>query len=299
LRQKSVLSNSADQAICQLILQEKRHHEEMHYPTIQLSNQTENNHILYRSGLLKKFVMDALMLSINRESVKEQYGSVIASSSAAIAMLAYLLLFIWQGNWFVINSAPFIILTVVAYVLKDRLKEALTTLSYQRAFRWFSDFTTHIRSPDEKQIIGELKESFAFVGESTVPQEILKVRNLGFHSILETFKRPEQIIYFKRTVKIFSHDEEEHKRRRALSIVLRFSIREFLEKASDPYHTFTTLDPHTQELVHLRLPKVYHLNLILKSSYLDAQDQLKTEISKFRLILDKNGIKEIEEVSST
>lgn len=294
---KSTVSPSVDESLCQVILEESKHRYAMHHPTIRLHERGEHDEqVLYRSGLLKKFVMDALLLPVNRASVQEKYGNLIASFSAGIAMLVYLLLFIWQANWIAINSALFVVITVIAYILKDRLKDALKSISYQRAFRWFSDYTTEIRTPDDMHNIGQLKESFAFVDEKDIAEEIRAIRHHEFHSMLESFKRPEQVIYFKRTVKIFL---ESSTRLNALNIILRFNIHEFLSKASSPYHTYITLNPQNRKLLHMRMPKVYHINVILKNSYTGVDNQPVIELKKYRLIVDKNGIKTIEEPTTT
>lgn len=250
----------------------------------------ETEQILYRSGLLKKFVIDALMLPVDRYSLQQLYGHYISSFAAGTAMLIYVLLIIWQGQWFLLNSAPFIILSVLGYVLKDRIKEGLKNLSYQKTLRIFPDYTTKILSADKKRVIGELKESFTFVNEKNIPKEIWEIRNAGFHSMIETFKRPEQIIYFKRVVNMFPLPKGKQ-RLADLNIILRFNLNNFLEKASDPYHTYTTLDPETLTIRKIHLPKVYHINIILKNTFYDA-----TELKKLRLVVDKNGIKHIEQI---
>lgn len=284
------LSREADDAICHLILEEKYRISQKR------SYKGTVEEILYRSGLLKKFVMDALSLSINRSSVQERFGGMIASFAAGLAMFVYLLLFVWQGSIFVINSIPFIVITVLAYVLKDRLKESLKSLSYQRAFYWFSDFETEIRSSDNTLILGVMKESFTFLKPEELPEEISGMRNRDFHTVLETFKRPEQILYFKRQVKMFSFLGENKGRLSALNILLRFNIQDFMEKAGDPAHDYLSLDQTTHALVKSVLPKVYHLNVILKNRFIDAQNQPVIEIKKFRLVVDKNGIRQIEHV---
>jgi hypothetical protein len=296
-RRKSAISTETDDVLCEAIVREKKHREAIHHLVLHRHEQKDRrDEILYRSGLLKKFIMDALMLPVSRESVQERYGHFIASFSAGIAMLIYILLFVWQGQWFIINSAPFVIITVVAYVLKDRLKDGLKTLSFQRALRWFSDYATEIRSPDEKKIFGKLRESFTFVDETEIPQDILTTRHREFHTVLETFKRPEQIIYFKRRITMFAFPSKKE-RFNALNILLRFNIQDFLIKASNPYHTYSTLDPETKSLLHIRLPKVYHLNIILKNTFANENNEPIEELKKFRLILDKNGIKQIEHVA--
>lgn len=284
------LSREADDALCHLILEEKYRISQKR------SYKGTVEEILYRSGLLKKFVIDALSLSVNRSSVQERFGGMIASFAAGLAMFVYLLLFVWQGSIFVINSLPFIVITVLAYVLKDRLKDSLKSISYQRAFYWFSDFETEIRSSDNSLILGVMKESFAFLKPQELPEEISDMRNRDFHTVLETFKRPEQILYFKRQVKMFAFTGENKGRLSALNILLRYNIQDFIEKAGDPVHDYLSLDQTTHALVKSMLPKVYHLNVILKNRFIDAQNKPVTEIKKFRLIVDKNGIRQIEQV---
>lgn len=284
------IEKATDDQVCQLIFEEKKHRENLGTLRDEKSSKDE---VLYRLGLLKKFVIDALLLTTNRASIQQKFGHYIGAISAGVAMMIYLLLFIWQGQVFLINSQPFIIVTVIAYVLKDRIKDSLKTISYQRALRWFSDYTTEIKSPDEKTSLGILRESFTFVDEDSIPLEILTIRNREFHTILETVKRPEQVLYIKKVLTLFPQQTTE--RRQALNIIFRLNIQDFLSKASDPYHNYMSLDKQTKELISTKLPKVYHLNVILKNSFI-KNGKAVVEYKKFRIIADKNGIKEIEQV---
>lgn len=255
-----------------------------------------NEFILYRKGLLNKYVLDALMLNINRFSIDERYQNYISGLSAGIAMLIYFSLFIWLGSVFLINSAPFLIFTVLFYVAKDRIKDWLKSISYQQAFKLFSDYKTEIRSPDEKNHLGVIKESFSFIDENKLAKEIKTIRNKEFHTILEAIPRPETVLYYKRTVVISEPVKKELPRRHDLSVIFRFNIHHFLLKASDPHESYVTIDPQTLKLVSLRLPKVYHLNLIIKNTYPQTNNSFKIELQKLRLIIDKNGIKRIEQL---
>ena len=102
-----------------------------------------------------------------------------------MAMFLYLLLFISQGAIFVINSLPFVFFTVILYVVKDRIKEELKSLSYRHVFKLFPDYTTEVSLPNEKGVIGKVHESFSFIGESEVPMDISHLRNQEFHSYLK------------------------------------------------------------------------------------------------------------------
>jgi hypothetical protein len=256
----------------------------------------EGESILYRQSLLNKFVLDPLQLTTNRYSAEVQVQHWIGAMSAGVAMLVYFSLYVWLGTKFILNSLPFIFLTVFFYVLKDRMKEWLRLYTVQHISRWFPDFKTKIKSLTKKKI-GLLKEVFSFIDPSQLPSEIVQSRNAEFHAVLETYQRPETVLFYKRIVEINNTQSSPESRRYGLNVIFRFNIHKFLRKASDPYEIILNIDQITKKLVALRLPKVYHLNLIIKSTTLIAGLEPKVQLKKFRLVIDKNGIKRIEQIA--
>jgi len=292
------LLHSVDQSICQLLTREKKYRESrLEEPSQFSTDPGMNESILYQSGLLNKFTMDALQLQTKRLAVDQKFRTLVAGMAAAVAMLLFLLLYIWQGAVFVINSLPFVIFTVVIYVLKDRLKEELKNLSYKHMVRWFPDYTTEIRSPSGNTVIGKMHESFTFMESEEVSTDIWRLRNEGYHTYLDMIKRPEQVIYYKKIVGIYQNPQTITSRLQALNIIFRHDIHKFLAKGSNPYEPYVTLDPETLELTQIFLPKVYHINIILKNTYLTPDLSQKIEYKKFRLVVDKDGIKRIESLS--
>jgi hypothetical protein len=289
-----------DHALCNLLLQEKSYRESRLLEPGQVDEKSyQNESILYQSGLLNKFFVNVLLLNTSRAAIDKKYRNLIGGFAAAIAMLFYILLFVWQGAVFVINSEPFILFTVIIYVLKDRLKEELKTLSFNKALRWFSDYKTEIVSPSGQFIVGEIKESFAFIDEQSVPDDIHKVRNREFHNYLETIVRPERVIYYKKNINIYQNPHRKTPPRlNALNIIFRFDIHHFFSKASDAFESHAILDSETLELSHHLLPKVYHLNIIIKNSVVLPDKSVIAELKKFRLVVDKNGIKRVEHILS-
>lgn len=291
-----------DDKLCEILLLEKRANEALlngRQSKSGKSNSVEGEGYLYRYGLLNKFVLDALYLTINRFTLEQRYQHWIGGLSAGIAMFLYILLFVWLGTVFVINSAPFVLLTVVFYILKDRIKEWLRSYSYLQASRWFPDYTTIIQSLNQKRDLGMIKESFSFIDSNQLSPELHRARNAQFHMVLETFQRPENILFYKRWVSINTPTkQQESTRRHNFTIIFRFNIHRFLLKASDPIERHLILDPNTRKLIDVRLPKVYHLNLIIVSAILQNEKAVKKEIKKLRIIVDKNGIKRIEQLPS-
>ncbi len=289
-RQKTLNLGSADHAIVSFIKETNPTEVPMD------SSENEQEFVLYRKGLLNKFVLDALFLWVDRKAVLEQYQGFTAMFAAGLAMFIYMLLFIWQGEIFVFNSFPFVMITVFLYILKDRLKEGIKTLYAKRAFRWFPDFETEIRNPSQEQVLGKLTESFSFMKLSNAPEEVLQERNEGFHAELEAFKRPETLLFFKREVNLRSLGEV-HVRRSQLNTIFRFNVFNFLKKASNAWQSFPTLDRETNAISRISLPKVYHLNIIVRNRYFNEKGAPEVELQKFRCVLDKRGIKRVERIS--
>lgn len=283
-----------DDKICNLLLIEKEASDSLNHAKKSDEN-TEENYV-YRYGLLNKFVLDALSLSINRFTLEQRYQHWIGGFSAGLAMLLYISLFIWLGHIFVIDSILFILLTVVTYILKDRIKEWLRSFSYIQASRWFPDYTTQIKTPDHKSDLGTIRESFTFLDTNELSQEIKDARNIDTHNVLETYQRPETVIFYKRIVTINEPLQNSGRtRRNRLNVIFRFNIHRLLLKASDPIERHLLLDTENFKLIDKSFPKVYHLNLIIFSTIHHNGHTQKTT-KKLRIIIDKKGIKRIEPI---
>lgn len=293
---------SSDKRICDIILKEKNYRNERFQEDNTFTQEPEHDeYVLYRKALLNKFVIDPLLLKISRSSVSHRYRYAIGAIPAGFAMFFYtILLFFFQEhggiNALLNSSQVLILLTVIVYVLRENIKEELKNISYQKAAKWFSDYTTDIYSPSGDSALGTLKESFSFIDEEKIPKEVMEIRNRHFHTVLESFKRPEKVIYYKKVVNIKKKPKTLEERFYGLNIIFRFDIHHFLDKAEDPLHTSLNLDPETLKLFKVQLPRVYHINIILKNTTAYPDGGTKVEWNKFRLVVDKSGIKRIEQV---
>jgi hypothetical protein len=250
--------------------------------------------ILYRQGLLNRFMLEALMLKSYRSSLEEKHGNILGSVAAGIAMFVYMILFAWKISVFVINSFPFIMFAVLFYILKDRIKEGLKKIYYKKASRWFPDYSTEIKTQNEKKI-GHLKENFAFIDSSQLPPDFLNIRNLHFHEELQDLNRHESIIHYKREVSLYYQPGHMTGRRKELTTIFRLHIQRFLQKASNALQSNLTLNL-ADEVQERLLPKIYHLNIIIKNTYQQQDLTFKSEIETFRVVIDKMGIKRVEQL---
>jgi len=194
----------------------------------------------------------------------------------------------------VLNSTPFIIAAVILYILKDRIKDGVKNLSAKLAFRWLPDYTIRILTPDGTTQLGVLKEFFTFLSPTQVPREIWNARNIELHSTLDQAKRLEEPLYYRKEVTLYETNQGLKK----LNDIFRLNISRFLLKASDPYKEGLMLDSETGELNKVMLPKVYHLNMIIRQTFINRLHEEKVILKKYRLILDKAGIKRLEKIES-
>ena len=283
-----------DANICRLILKEQDHRNAFQLKSQAPKADDTHESILYRESLLNKYILEALHLEINRLSFEEKYGDIVGSVAAGIAMFVYLVLFTWKSPSFVIDSLPFIFLGVVLYILKDRLKEGLKRLYVKQAFRWFPDYSTDVRNRNGQKV-GKINENFSFIKEKDVPEEILKMRNKEFNEELPSLKRSETIINYKREVILYKETPLSEKRRQALTTLFRFNIHRFLEKANNSIQSDAKLNAEL-DIIERFLPKVYHLNIIILNSPVKSDSPFETKIKKFRVIIDKFGIKRVEQL---
>lgn len=292
--------SACDRVICDFVQELKDDGKKMGYGTLAEVGEEEATKggelFVYRKGLLRKFVLDVLLLSTERKESAEQYSHInhiVAAFAAGVAMLVYLLIFVWRTDSLIINSTPFILGTVFLYILKDRLKEEIRSVS-TNIFKRLPDYTTAVKSPDEKLKMGKLSESFGFLDEKELPPEILEVRNRELHQELAEAKRIEVVCRYSKRVSLNKQFFDKAGRDYALNDIFRFNIAAFLQKASDPYVEQLFLEESTGMLKLLQLHKVYHINVIIQYQYHDGQSQPETSIKKFRLILDKKGIVRME-----
>ncbi len=283
---------SSDALICSVLNEEKEIRIKYFPPyATPEKNSKADSEVLYRQSLLNKFVIDVLHLIASRDALMNRHRNIIGSIAAGIAMLVFLILYTSQTLLFVQSSEPYIFLTIIFYILKDRIKEGLRSIPSIRGFGWLANYKTEIRSPDNSKLLGGLMELFTFVDSDAVDPEIMKIRHHQFHSTLETFQRPEKIMYYKNSVSLYSHL---YRNRSVLTTISRFNIHPFVSKAGDPYQPYSFLDTKSNKIVEIELPKTYHINIILKNTVVQSDLSTKVSLEKYRLIIDKNGIKEVQ-----
>ena len=192
------------QKLLALIQKELEFRRENHYPSIP-SEDSDNEVFLFRRSVLKKFVESILYLNTRTEREGLLIEQITFGTAAGLSMaFATAVAFFSQaryGNF----TAPFFIALVVSYMFKDRLKELMRTYLSKKLRNILFDHRMKILVGTRHKI-GISRESFDFLEENRLSQEVKKIRNMDPITEIENDSMGEKIILYHKQVRIFSKE---------------------------------------------------------------------------------------------
>ncbi|TFG02028.1 MAG: hypothetical protein EU539_13450 [Promethearchaeota archaeon] len=261
-----------------------------------LEEHSENETFTYHESILKKYVQGVLYLEKKKKDPKSRSLEFLYSFAAGIAMFFSLFLTVLLLAAYDVNSIPFIILAIVIYIFKDRLKDIFRGYSQKAVGLVFPDQRVDIVDNFYQKTIGESREKVRFIEWGDIPDEILRVRRSSNKSPLEEAGKPEVVISYLQKITLLNEKIDEiHTRKKDLSNIIRFNIQDFLKYADDPIQHELLWNDKTAEVEEVPISKVYHLNIVLKLSSYKGKNIKRLFFKKFRVVLDQKGIKRIEE----
>jgi len=250
----------------------------------------------HRVSLLKKFVSSILHLKTTEKESSMRARQVGYAIAAGIAMFIAAVISSFAGRTFGIDSLAFFTLIVVGYMIKDRIKDLGREYLGGKFSAWVADYNTSIRDPFTQKVIGNFRQHFRFLDAQDVPRDIARMRAVGSsHRSGDDFW--EHVFLYDKTVSLkvrregqgnplFSHVYD----------ILRFNFSKFLAKMDEPTSSQERIDPVTRELTRLNFPKIYHINVVLRLHCLGGKEGSSSTLKKVRIILNKKGIRRIEEI---
>jgi hypothetical protein len=284
-----------DAAIAAIIIGQQSHRESMGYPSV-LSKAETDSTLLYRRGVLKKFISNVLFLN-TEVSEREGLSQIPLAVAAGFAMLFAAVVMVAAQNRYTTNSIPFIVVVVVSYIFKDRLKDWLKLYLSKGLVRWTADRKIRIRDPYSGRVIGQLKEAFSFAEEARIPLEVLHRRHMDNITSIDEEGKPERVIKYEKEVSLFPERISRfHQRRRDLNDIMRLNIDDFLKQADDPVVDYLHLDPASGQLEQVQCQRVYHVNIVFTYRSIGSRKQAAERIERIRLILNRDGIVKLDEV---
>ncbi len=279
-----------------VLIEKEQQHREYLKSLLIIIEKDNNETFSYQEGIMKKYVQSVLYLEKKKKDPKSQSLEIFYSVAAGVAMFFSLFFGFLILSFFPTYSIPFIIATVVIYMLKDRIKDNIRGVSQKAVGSLFPDQRIDIVDGFNKEKIGKSNEIVSFKNKNKIPPEILKIRRSSNISSIEERGKPEDVLLYKKKITLFNKKIKQfHVRRKDLSDVIRFNIRGFLRYADDPIQFLSKWNVDKKKIEDIPVSKVYHLNLVLKLTSFKGKKVNKIHYKKFRVIIDQQGIKRVLE----
>ncbi|TCL58325.1 hypothetical protein EDC14_104218 [Hydrogenispora ethanolica] len=258
------------------------------YPSIP-EEEGENEGLVFRKSILKKYMGSILFLKIRTESEGKIVEQIVLGIAAGVAMIFATAIAFFSQQQYGNLSLPLFVALVIGYIFKDRLKELLRSYFHEQLHSFLYDHKIVLHTGDQLPL-GWCKESVDYVSEAGVPGGIRRRRNRDHLTEIENDWLGESIIVYKkyirlRAVKLENFHEPEPVE--SINDIMRFNIQKFLAKMDNPEKNIYVIAGDGYKKVAAQ--RVYHLNLVIRYSF-DGQNSYK----RFRIILNRRGIKSIE-----
>jgi len=259
-----------------------------HYPSIPVKNGS-NEETLYRQRILKKIMGSILFLKTSVRTEGRLLEQIVSGVAAGLAMLFATISLFLSRRFFADLTLSLLFVLVISYVFKDRIKELTRLYMVSWIRKRLYDYKTELRTNMDVKI-GICRELFAFVDEQNLPPEIIKIRNKDYLGELDNGYAPENILYSKKQIRIFSKPCRKlfaDLQADGVIDIIRIDVRNFMKKMDNPRKILFVPDGD-DNIEPVKGDSVYHLNLILK-----YQMEKNSEYRKFRIVLNRSGIKRI------
>lgn len=284
--------------LTKLATEEAEYRTRYGYLVLTGDDETRGEYFTHRMSLLKKTVQQALYLDVR--SVKRDpfirnavgaFGAAVAATWALATQLPVTL-----ANMQPNTQRILLAFAVLAYVAKDRIKAITNEYIAPRLLRY--DHTSRLQGAALEamgfgRIEAKLREANRFRTPGEIPADVLRLRQKG-RTVLHLESAGEEVIHYrKQLVQLGSQRRAYSAKGYSLRDILRLNVRHFIARADDPYSEVGCFDPGKGTFSVAKLPKVYHLNLVLEvRSRQGAQDLRRLE--HLRIVVNQEGILRIE-----
>ncbi|PIE20353.1 MAG: hypothetical protein CSA66_00565 [Proteobacteria bacterium] len=172
---------------------EYRYRQGRGYPSKAVAGEA-NEALPFRRRLLKRITSSVLFLDSEYEPGGELQRDLIAGVAAAAAMLFAVLVAIWaQVHWGAL-SATFAAVMVVAYIVKDRIKERGKRYLGRRLAGRLPDYVVKVRDPHSGRAIGVCREAVTVTEPSHIDADVRALRRADHDTVIGDDGRPEVVI---------------------------------------------------------------------------------------------------------
>lgn len=273
-----------------LMRAEDGYKKSMGYQTLNSNDAESNRQLVFRYGMLKKYVESELYIRLNKKRDSFAIEQVYYSLAAGLAMI-----FATAVAWFAQLkygniTGPLFVVLVVSYMLKDRIKDLMRYYFAHQLGNKYFDHKAHIKI--QERGVGVIKEAVDFISERKTPREVLDLRSRS--SLMETENKifEEKILLYRKRIVIdnVAMKADNQYPLNGINEILRFHIHRFTQKMDNPVVPVDTLDSEGR-VVSVRVQKIYYINMVMQLCYGG-----KNDYRRFRIVMAQDGIIDVEQM---
>lgn len=278
-----------ERALETFVIQEYAYKRKTGYSMLDTREKEKNKELVYRYGLLKKYIESDLFVTLNKKRDGIAIEQIYYGIAAGIAMIfATIVAFVFQRRYGMF-SIPLFVALVISYMLKDRIKELMRYyFAYKRKGKYF-DHKAIVRFKDKT--IGWIKEGVDFISPAKVPDVVMNLRKSSNRMMSEQSLLDEKIILYRKLVRINSQKLEDNNIYPVSGIndIVRLHINRLTQKMDNPLVPLKKFDETTGNLLTIEAPKIYNLHIVMQ-----VQSENNAEFRAFKVVASRNGISGIE-----
>ncbi len=283
--------NKPNKGLLGIISQELAYRKSRQYPSIPKAK-SDNEQLIFRRNVLKKYTDSVLFLNASRQPSGQALEQSLFGLAAGVSMFFATVVHFYSQSVYGALSIPVFLALVIGYIFKDRIKELMRMYFSRKVLSGLFDHKTQIYR-GLKDRIGYCRESFNFIAEEKIPQQVMQLRARDHITEIESEWLQEDVAFYRKRTELISKAIENAYQDLEISGVndiMRFNISAFVKRSGDPGKDLFVLKKDGYQKI--RGERVYHLNMIIK-----YQGDDRTHYKRFRIILNRKKIKRIETVS--
>jgi hypothetical protein len=282
-------------ALAEAAIAEYQHRRARGYTSFALVGD-DNEGLPHRQRVLKRAMSSALYLDIGYQEAGEFVHNIAGMVAAAAAMLFAIVVAVWAQLRWEMTTWPFIAVMVISYAIKDRIKELSRRTLGRRVKGLAPDVVVKLRVPSTDSVVGVCREWFSVEHPDGLDEEILRIRHIDHDNELDEMGRPESVMVYRKEVSLEGRRlRKDLARVDGLTDIIRFNLSRLRRRMDAPVEMYTLVHPLTRELVEVPCGRVYHLNIVLRTTSGRGREAL-VELERVRVVVDQGGIRRVERV---
>ena len=290
LKKKNLLPDLSKKSL-DVIAGQVQYRRDSGYGTrVSITNPSRTEYLLYREHEIKKWAESSMYMSKNETKTVNNLVQIMFGFAAAIAMSFAVFASIISLKWFDSGSIYWAIIAVIAYILKDRIKDGLRVFFTRFIPYFIADKVQIIFDPRTGKKCGKTKERIIHKKVDNIPKPVQSLRIKNKDILLRKLV-VEDIIQYQKNVTIKSNNLlSKHKRLESINEIMRLDMRQWFYRMDKDKEFRFYLDDDSLKTV--RSERVYHFTVILGMS--EVYSGMEEELTRYRIIANSNGIRRID-----